>query len=65
MEGLVFRQLFEKESSTYTYVLADQSSKEGVLIDPVLETADRDVQLIKDLGLSIKFALNTHCHAGD
>jgi hypothetical protein len=64
MDGLIFRQLFEKESSTYTYLLADEATKEGVLIDPVLETADRDVKLIKELGLDIKFALNTHCHAG-
>ena len=64
MEGLIFRQLFEKESSTFTYLLADEATKEGILIDPVLETADRDVKLIKELGLDIKFALNTHCHAG-
>ncbi len=64
MDGLIFRQLFEKESCTYTYLLADEATKEGVLIDPVLETADRDVKLIKELGLDIKFALNTHCHAG-
>ena len=64
VDGLIFRQLFEKESSTYTYLLADEASKEGILIDPVLETADRDVKLIKELGLTIKYALNTHCHAG-
>ncbi len=43
--GLVFRQLFEKESSTYTYLLGDEESKDAVLIDPVLETAERDAQL--------------------
>jgi sulfur dioxygenase len=38
---LLFRQLFERESSTYTYLLADTITREAVLIDPVLETVDR------------------------
>lgn len=62
-EGLLFRQLFELESSTYTYLLADQETKEAVLIDPVLETIDRDLKLIHELGLDLKVAVNTHCHA--
>jgi sulfur dioxygenase len=61
--GLIFRQLFEKESSTYTYLLADTVSKEAVLIDPVVETAERDAALCKDLGLKLVYGLNTHCHA--
>uniref|UniRef100_A0A8C6M0Z5 Persulfide dioxygenase ETHE1, mitochondrial n=1 Tax=Nothobranchius furzeri TaxID=105023 RepID=A0A8C6M0Z5_NOTFU len=62
--SLVFPvQLFEKESFTYTYLLADKSTKEAVIIDPVLETADRDVQLVKELGFKLKTAVNTHCHA--
>ncbi|CAI5662102.1 unnamed protein product [Oreochromis niloticus] len=52
-EGLLFRQLFESESSTYTYLLADTNSKEAVIIDPVLETIDRDLKLIKELGLNL------------
>eukprot|EP01032_Pedospumella_encystans_P012691 gene12690-14664_t len=60
---LVFRQLFEKESSTYTYLLADAITKEAVLIDPVLETVARDSQLVNDLGLTLKYVLNTHVHA--
>ena len=60
---LIFRQLFEKESSTYTYLLADSVTKEALLIDPVLETVERDSQLIKDLGLTLKYTLNTHVHA--
>ncbi len=63
MSDLIFRQLFEKESCTYTYLLADKESKECLLIDPVLETVDRDLTLIKDLGLNLTKALNTHCHA--
>ncbi|KAG7216822.1 hypothetical protein INR49_001476 [Caranx melampygus] len=62
-EGLLFRQLFELESSTYTYLLADEETKEAVLIDPVLETIDRDLKLIHELGLDLKVAVNTHCHA--
>lgn len=48
--------MFDGESSTYTYLLADVNSKEAVLIDPVLEQAERDSQLIKDLGLKLKYA---------
>ncbi|XP_069393209.1 persulfide dioxygenase ETHE1, mitochondrial [Paralichthys olivaceus] len=61
--GPLFRQLFESESSTYTYVLADAETKEAVVIDPVLETLDRDLKLIRELGLDLKVAVNTHCHA--
>jgi len=60
---LVLRQLFEKTSSTYTYLLADNATKECVLIDPVKETAERDAKLIAELGLVCKLALNTHVHA--
>uniref|UniRef100_K7FNY5 ETHE1 persulfide dioxygenase n=1 Tax=Pelodiscus sinensis TaxID=13735 RepID=K7FNY5_PELSI len=56
-------QLFEPESCTYTYLLADRESKEAVLIDPVLETAKRDAKLVRELGLNLLFAANTHCHA--
>uniref|UniRef100_A0A3B5LI63 Persulfide dioxygenase ETHE1, mitochondrial n=1 Tax=Xiphophorus couchianus TaxID=32473 RepID=A0A3B5LI63_9TELE len=56
-------QLFESESSTYTYLLADKNTKEAVIIDPVKETLDRDVKFVKELGLNLKIAVNTHCHA--
>lgn len=61
--GIIFRQLFEKETSTYTYLLADKVTKEAILIDPVLETAGRDAKLITELGLTLKYTMNTHCHA--
>jgi len=48
-------QLYDNETSTYTYLLADTTTKEAVLIDPVLELAERDAQLIKDLGLTLKY----------
>lgn len=51
-------QLFESASSTYTYLLGDEETKEAVLIDPVLETVDRDVKLIEELGLTLKVAGN-------
>merc|ERR1719481_1148339 len=59
----MFRQLFDRESCTYTYLLADQVSKEAVLIDPVIELAERDVSLVKELGLKLKYVMNTHVHA--
>ncbi|XP_076593420.1 persulfide dioxygenase ETHE1, mitochondrial [Chaetodon auriga] len=63
MAGLLFRQLFESESSTYTYLLADTETRDAILIDPVLETIDRDLKLVNELGLNLKVAVNTHCHA--
>lgn len=62
---LLFRQLFEKESSTYTYLLADIShpDKPALLIDPVDKTVDRDLNLIGELGLKLVYAMNTHVHA--
>ncbi|CAN4096998.1 unnamed protein product [Withania somnifera] len=62
---LILRQLFEKESSTYTYLLADSShpEKPALLIDPVDKTVDRDLALVKELGLKLIYAINTHVHA--
>lgn len=60
---MIFHQLFEKESSTYTYLLADEQTKEAVLIDPVFEMVDRDLKLIQELGLHLKYVLDTHIHA--
>jgi sulfur dioxygenase len=61
--GLLVRQLFEKESSTYTYLLADRATKQAILIDPVLETVERDYKLVTQLGLQLKYVVNTHVHA--
>ncbi|KQS62882.1 persulfide dioxygenase ETHE1, mitochondrial [Drosophila erecta] len=58
-----FRQLFDGESSTYSYLLADLKNGQAVIIDPVLEQAKRDAQLVKDLGFQLKYAINTHMHA--
>lgn len=60
---LVFRQLFDAASSTYTYLLGDGASRECVLIDPVFEQAPRDAALITELGLRLVCTLDTHVHA--
>ena len=60
---ILFRQMAEAESNTYTYLLADQDSKECILIDPVLETVERDLAVVEALGLNLKYCLNTHVHA--
>lgn len=62
---LLFRQLFEKESFTYTYLLADilHPERPALLIDPVDKTVERDISLVKELGLKLIYAINTHVHA--
>lgn len=60
---MLFRQLYDAESSTYTYLLADPKTRDAVIIDPVLEQVDRDVALIGELGLDLRYALDTHVHA--
>jgi sulfur dioxygenase len=60
---MIFRQLFDPQSSTYTYLLADAGSREALLIDPVFEQARRDAALIDELGLKLKWTLETHVHA--
>lgn len=62
-KNLIFQQLFETQSSTYTYLLADAVSKEAILIDTVIETVDRDLKLISELGLNLTYVLDTHIHA--
>lgn len=59
----LFFQLFEAESSTYTYIIADKKSKEAAIIDPVINTVDRDLKLIDELGLRLMYVLDTHVHA--
>ncbi len=62
-DDFFFCQLFEHESSTYTYILGDKKTNESVIIDPVLETVERDAQLISELNLKILYILETHLHA--
>ena len=60
---MLFRQLFDAESSTYTYLVADESTRQAVLIDPVIECVDRDRKLLFELGLDLVYAMDTHIHA--
>ena len=49
-------QLFDRDSCTYTYLMADTDTKEAILIDPVIDLAERDAAICKDLGLKLLFA---------
>ena len=60
---MLFRQLFDQDSSTYTYLLADEASREAILIDPVIEQFERDRTLIEELQLKLLYVLDTHVHA--
>jgi glyoxylase-like metal-dependent hydrolase (beta-lactamase superfamily II)/rhodanese-related sulfurtransferase len=60
---MIFRQLFDPQSSTYTYLLADANTREAVLLDPVFEQVRRDAALVKELGLRLAATLETHVHA--
>lgn len=60
---MLIRQLFDYETYTYTYLLADEISKDAVLIDPVLGKIDSYIQLLNELQLNLTFALDTHVHA--
>ena len=57
------RQLFDSETSTFTYLLWNEASNEAAIIDSVREQFERDRALISELGLTLKFALETHVHA--
>lgn len=60
---MIFRQLFDNTSSTYTYLLASRHGGEALIIDPVLERVDRYIQLLKELDLRLVKAIDTHLHA--
>ena len=60
---MIFRQLFEHDTCTYTYLIADEKSQEAIFIDPVIDHLDSYLQLVKELGLELIVALDTHVHA--
>ncbi|MEJ7930812.1 MBL fold metallo-hydrolase [Ramlibacter sp. AN1015] len=60
---MIFRQLLEPVSSTYTYVLGCPDTGEAILIDPVVNSVDRDLQVLQGLGLRLAYTLDTHIHA--
>ncbi|MEL4896262.1 MBL fold metallo-hydrolase [Crocosphaera sp. Alani8] len=60
---MLFRQLFDEDSSTYTYLIADRTLKQALLVDPVLEQVEGNYQLLDELGLTLEYCLETHIHA--
>ncbi len=60
---MLFRQLQEPDSSTFTYLLSCEQTGETVLIDPVLDTVERDLLVLNEMGLKLSFSLDTHIHA--
>ena len=60
---MIFRQLFEPLSSTYTYLLGCEETGEALLVDPVLPTWERDLSALKALGLRLALTVETHVHA--
>jgi len=61
--NLIFRQLQESSSSTFTYILGCRATRQAIIIDPVDLTVARDAKLIRQLDLQPIYAINTHCHA--
>lgn len=61
--NIIFRQLFDEKSWTYTYILADSETREALIIDPVRDQIDRDFKLIAELGITLTHILDTHIHA--
>jgi sulfur dioxygenase len=62
-EGLTVKQLFDRESCTYSYLIYDAETKQGALIDSVNEQLERDLALIDELGIELNYVLETHAHA--
>jgi len=60
---MLFRQLFDRDTWTYTYLLADEETGEAVMIDPVAENVDTYITLLEELGLTLKYSFETHIHA--
>lgn len=60
---MFIRQLFDTDTSTYTYLVFDEKSKQAAIIDPVFELLERDLKLINELGLSLIYIMETHIHA--
>jgi sulfur dioxygenase len=60
---MIFRQLFDSVSSTYSYILASRKGGEALIIDPVLDKVDRYIQLFNELDVKLVKAIDTHLHA--
>lgn len=60
---MLLRQLYDRETFTYTYLVADEKTRQAALIDPVREQVERDLALLRELGLDLVYVLDTHVHA--
>jgi glyoxylase-like metal-dependent hydrolase (beta-lactamase superfamily II)/rhodanese-related sulfurtransferase len=60
---MIFRQLYDPQSSTYSYILGDETTREAIIIDPVFEQVRREVALLQELDLKLVATLDTHVHA--
>ncbi|MES9862936.1 MAG: MBL fold metallo-hydrolase [Candidatus Thiodiazotropha sp. LLP2] len=60
---MIFRQLYDHESSTYTYLLAERMGGEALLIDPVISNVEQYIQLVNEMDLKLVMAVDTHIHA--
>ena len=60
---MIFRQLFDSASWTYTFLIADENTREAVIIDSVREQVDRDLKLLEEMDLKLVYAIDTHVHA--
>lgn len=60
---MILRQIFDAETSTYTYIIGSEQTKRAVIIDPVVDMAERYVSYLKELDLTLEYSLDTHTHA--
>lgn len=60
---MIFRQLFEPDSSTFTYLVACPDTGKAALVDPVLDTVQRDLSILQEMGLELDYTIDTHVHA--
>ena len=60
---MIFKQIFDQKSSTYTYLIASDKGREALIIDPVIENVDEYIKLLKELDLKLVKVIDTHIHA--
>ena len=60
---MIFEQLFDTKSSTYTYIISSGKGREALIIDPVIENTDRYIKILKNLDLKLVKVIDTHIHA--
>ena len=60
---MIFKQVFDQKSSTYTYLIASAKGREALIIDPVIENVDEYIKLLKELDLKLVKVIDTHIHA--